>query len=150
MPVIAAAAVRVLRPRTAGRAAAHGEIMDAVDTVYRAQDSMSCFASSCRSEGGNSGRTSRQRVLPVFHYGRGLTSWYRAAGQAAANEVDAVGDRRHHCTRAVGQAISHGCIVAVVTACHHHSSSAQGSREYGLSSLRQGRTAWRRTAEHDE
>ena len=71
-------------------------------------------------------------------------------GRQRMKSIDAVGDRCHHCSRAVGQAISHGCVVAVVTACHHHDSSVQGSRGYGLSSLRQGRTAWRRTAEHDE
>ena len=73
-----------LSHRAAGRAAAHGELIDAVGTAYHPYDSVSCIVSSC-CEGSNAWRTSRQRVLPVIITAGGRTSWHRAAGRVAVH-----------------------------------------------------------------
>ena len=87
----------ILRHCAAGRAAALGEIIDAVGTAYFTYDSESCIGSSCRREGGIAWRTSRHRVLPVITPTAGRTSWHCAAGRAAA----------HHKQRGSGNACHH-------------------------------------------
>ena len=95
--VITTTVGRILRHRAAGRAAAHGKIIDAVGTAYHTYDSVSCIVSSCRREGGIARRTSMQRVPPIIATTVGRTSLHRAAGRAAA----------HHKQRGSGKACHH-------------------------------------------